>query len=457
VSGSISNPSSRRRGALESAPAKLKAEGARRRGRVRRIAAVIGGGLLALLVGTAVGFAIYAHNLQGDLGTSIDGTRVLDVPLAKRKPQEPYNMLVMGFDKRPEESVFRSDTMMLAHVDPETKQVWILSLPRDLRVNIPGEGIHKLNQAYALGQETLAIKTVEELTGVPIHHFVAIDFAGFRNAVDAIGGVWVDVPTEIDDWQADASPNRRSKHIDPGPQLLDGERALTFVRSRKFPDGDFTRMENQQRFMLALADQVANKTNVLGASKMVSAIAPYVSTDMSLIELIRTAQALRGIDTQNSIYTKTIPGKWKSPYVYADEEEMAELLKKLRAGVPFESEVPTGTVLSENTAKKPSDVKVSVRNGGGVSGSAGQAASILRSQNFDVVEVGNANQFIYKETLVVYNTDLAAADLVASALPPGIKKVQSRGMYSYQGEILVVIGKDWDLSRVPVAPVKDVE
>ncbi len=461
VSGAISDPSSRRRGPLESAPARLKAEADRRKQRRKRIAAIAGVSVIAVALVVAGVLALYARDIQNKLNRSVDRSEKLDVSLQKSKPQEPFNMLLVGFDRRPEETVYRSDTMMLVHIDPKTKQVWMLSLPRDLKVSIPGEGTHKLNQAYALGGENLTIETVQKLTGVPIHHFMAVNFSGFKHAVDAMGGVWVDVPAEIDDWKADASPGHRAKHIDAGYQLLDGDHALTFVRSRDYPDADFTRMKNQQLFLRAVMDQ-ATKTSVVAMPKLVSSVAPYVSTDMSLMELLKTAQALRGAGSKN-LYTATIPGEWRSPYIHPDEEGMAALLDKFKNGVPFESALPTetaspdsggtGTVSQPASAKKPSEINVAIRNGGGVSGSAKQAASILRARNFDVGEVGNAAQFIYEETLVVYRDDKAAAELVASVLPSGARTVASRGMYSFTGDVLVVIGKDWDLSKVPVAPI----
>ncbi|TLM99000.1 MAG: LytR family transcriptional regulator [Actinobacteria bacterium] len=457
----LSDSRSRRKGPLESAPDRLRVERERRGTRNKRIAGGIAIAVLAVLAFAAIGVFAYAKHIENTMQKTVYKTADLKLDLKKAAPQKPYNMLLVGFDRRPGEHVFRTDSMLLARIDPQTKQVWMLSIPRDTRVVIPGHGAKKINDAYAIGQAELAVKTVEDFTGVPVNHFMAINFEGFEKAVDAIGGVWVDVPTEINDKKADRSPGHRAAHVDAGYQLLDGEHALTFVRSRAYADADFTRMKNQQAFFRALADQVATKTNVARIPRLVSSIAPYISTDMSLMDMLRTAQALQGAGSKR-VYTATLSGEWRSPFVYTDEAKMAELLGKMQDGQPFEPKpVSSETTKTAGAAtggtgaaeKAPADISVTIRNGAGIAGCAKQAASILKAQAFDVVDTGNAGQFVYDNTLVIYKKDKAAAEQVARALPPGVKIVESRGMYSYDSEVLVVIGKDWDISRVPVTPV----
>jgi hypothetical protein len=105
------------------------------------------------------------------------------------------------------------------------------------------------------------------------------------------------------------------------------------------------------------------------------------------------------------------------------------------------------------TTKKPSQITVIVRNGSGVSGRAKQAASILQTQGFKIAETGNSNQSVYKETLIIYKTDAGPAKLLASYLPPASKIVQSRGMYAFTSDILVVVGKDWNVNNIPSARI----
>lgn len=459
---SLSDPKSRRRGALESAPARLRVERERRGSRAKRIAAISLSVVGVLVVAAAIGVYAYARSIQGKMQDKIIKQEKVIAQLEKAKPQEPYTMLLLGADKRPDETQYRTDTMILAKIDPKTKQVWMLSIPRDTRVSIPGKGYAKINQAHYYGGPELAIKTVSKFTGTPINHYMEVDFTGFEAAVDALGGVWVDVPVAIDDWKASShSPHHRASRIDAGYQLLDGEHALTFVRSRDFVDADFSRMKNQQIFFKALADQVAKSSNLAKLPGVVSSVAPYIQTDMSLMEMIRTAQALRGAGSK-SVYTATVKGEWKSPYVWPDEEQMAELIDAMKSGRSFDgTQTPSATGSTQTSAEDPepavvdpAKITVTVRNGGGIAGCAKQASSILKAQAFNVMDVGNANQFVYEQTLIVYKGNKAAAQQVAKVLPPGTKLVESRGMYSFNTEILVVVGKDWDVSKVPVTPIK---
>jgi len=462
----LSDPARRRKGALESAPARLRVERDRRRGRTKRIAAIVAIALGVVVVAGSVGIYAYAKHIERTMQRTVFQKQKLNIDLEPAKPQQPYNLLILGFDKRPKDKVFRSDTMILARVDPKTKEVWLISIPRDMRANIPGRGHSKINNAYAYGKEQLAIDTVEELTGQKINYYMGVDFTGFRRIVDAMGGVWIDVPVEINDTEADPSKGDKYSHVDAGYQLLDGNHAITFVRARhQFADQDFTRMKNQQRFFKAIADQIATKTSVAKIPRIVSTAAPYISTNMSLMDMLRTARAMKGAGRKN-VYTTTPPGSWRTPYIWPDEAGMEKILAKFEAGEPFKPKKPkpsgtaTPTTDPQSTeeqaapALQPSDITITVRNGAGIVGCAKQAASILKAQAFKVKDVGNANQFVYDDTLVVYKRDKAAAEQVLSALPPGTKLVESRGMYAFTTDVLVVVGKDWDLSKVPVTPVK---
>ena len=442
----------RRAGSLERAPERLQGELKRRRHRGRRIATIIGIVIAAILVVGVAGAAAYYYHLENTIKQNVDKNKQLDLKLTKVGEQEPYNLLIMGFDKRKGDSQYRSDTMLLARIDPKKKKVWLISLPRDYKVLVPGHGYRKLNAAYSFGQEELAIKTIESLTGEKVNHFMGVDFKGFRAIIDAMGGIEVDVPSKINDPKADYSKDKHAKKIDKGLQTLDGEHALVFVRTRQFVDADFSRMKNQQLFFKALA----NKAKSMSPSQMpgvVTSIVPYLSTDMSLMDLLRTARDLQGAGSDN-MYTTTLPGKWVSPFIVPDEAAKDEIMRKFREGVPFEESASDKT--EKEAAKiKPSEVAVTVRNGTTKVGVAKQAASVLKTRGFNVGEVGNTEQQnVYDKTMVIYKDNKAAATLVAKYLQPNVKIVQSRGMYSFKTETMVIIGKDWDIEKLPVTEVK---
>lgn len=352
----------------------------------------------------------------------------------------PFYMVIMGVDKREGESVARSDTLIVARVDPPQESVTLLSIPRDTRVRIPGHGTQKINAAMALGGPALVIETVEEFTGLPITHYAEVDFNGFKEIVDALGGVTVNVPQKIQDPKA-GNYDPEAYTIYAGEQRLTGAQALTFVRSREFPEGDLARIQNQQIFIKALLKQSLQFSNTLRLPSLVNAVADNITTDMSLTELLRLANDMKGMD-DDALMTASMPGEPQYidgvSYVIVDEEAFAALIDRMSQGLPPEpgpDEAPP--------AASPSEISVTVRNGAGIEGVASDAASRLTSAGFEVGEVGNANQFVYDETLIVYQDDEAGASAVKESLGFG-KLVASRGMYAFDTDILVVVGKDWE-------------
>ncbi len=430
---------SKRRGALEESP-ELPVHRQRRRKRLKRVLAGVGIALLLCMAAGVVWGWLYVRDINRELRPEDpEQARAIEKALtAPPKAKEPVNLLLLGSDIRPDEESARADTIIFARIDPNLKRVWMISIPRDTRVDIPGHGVSKINAAHSLGGPALMIDTVEEFLGLPIHHYLEVDFKGFVKIVDSLGGVYIDVDTEIDDWKAAShSKHHAASHIDAGYQLLDGDHALTYVRSRNFPDADFTRMRHQQTFFKALADQSTRWDNLLNAPDTIRQFAKASTTDMSVGQILDIAQSMRGVGDEN-IQTATLVGEWRSPYVWPDEDLKQRLVDAINSGGDIEA-AKDGTGAA---SVSPADITVTVRNGGGIEGIAGQAGDILKTADFDVRDIGNANQFVYDETLVVYREQVDAAQVVADALPTG-KVVPSRGMYLFNTDVLIVVGKDW--------------
>lgn len=354
---------------------------------------------------------------------------------------DPFYALVVGVDSRREGERARADTIIVARIDPKQRSAILLSIPRDTYVDIPGHRKTKINAATAYGGAALAIETVKEFTGLPISHYIEIDFAGFKEIVDALGGVTVYVPERINDPEA-AAYVRSASVIEAGEQRLDGARALTFVRSRNFPTGDLQRIENQQTFLRALLNESFKPANTLRLPSLANAVAEQVTTDMSVGELAGLANQMRGMK-DSSLQTVTMPGSSErignGSYIVADEEAFAVLLERIKAG---QSLAPEEDLSAAQVT--PDQISVSVRNGAGVAGVANSAADRLGAERYDVVEVGNMNQFVYDETLVVYKGENEhKAEMVIAALGQG-RAVNYRGMYAFDSEVLVVVGRDWD-------------
>lgn len=214
-------------------------------------------------------------------------------------------VLLLGLDRRANDGdVARSDTMVVARLDPAHQRVALLSLPRDLWVPIPNVGWGKLNSAYFLGAEdgqgpALARNTISSLLGIPIDYTAVVDFTGFRSLIDAVDGITVDVPKEIyDDRYPTEDYGYTVAHFMPGPQHMNAEQALMYSRVRH-ADSDFERMRRQQEVILAVARRVRERgvlRNLFEISKLTAAVQPYVRTDMPPALALRLMWSLRGVD-----------------------------------------------------------------------------------------------------------------------------------------------------------------
>ena len=403
-----------------------------------------------LLAATVAAGALWLASVNGRTSVvDAEGNKV-DMDLAPKIADEPYTVLILGYDDD-EWGTSRSDTIMLARIDEKAGKVWLLSLPRDIRVDIPGYGYQKLNAAFALGGPQLAVQTVEGMTDIRINHYMGMEMMGFVDVVDALGGVQIDVPFYIE-----AGGELWEQPIQPGLQTLDGWQSLWFVRTRyQFTDQDIQRTKNQQYFLKALAEQAAH-TPITKIVSVVDAVSNMVQSDMNLVELVRMARALQSVGADN-IYTATAPGEWQEPYLLLTEPDFGHLIRRLMNGMPIgedEDDAVEGSGGFGPGAENliPQLVSVDIRNGSSRSGLAAQASSLLQSSGFLVGEVGNVqNPGAYYQTVVIYKERREAADLVASYLQPGVEIRPSDGAYVFEGDVLIVIGSDWDLGSVPLS------
>jgi len=206
----------------------------------------------------------------------------------KWEGKERVNILLLGGDSRglSEHEAPRSDTMLIASIDPVTKTASLFSILRDSYVDIPGYGKDRINAALAYGGPDLAMKTVSELTGLPIQYYVYADFQGFIKLVDAIGGVkyYVEKDMKYTDPTDDPMFNI---DLEEGCQILDGNRALQYVRFRHDALSDFTRTERQRNFLRAVAAKLQSTTSLLKLPSILKDIEPYIETNMNLDTMLR--------------------------------------------------------------------------------------------------------------------------------------------------------------------------
>lgn len=302
----------------------------------------VGCAVLALVLAGVAAAVLYFGSINSQLQDGIDdeALSVLEPPM---NADDPFYMLVLGSDTREEGATGRSDTIILARIDPGKKDVTLVSIPRDTQVQIEGHGTQKINAAYAFGGAAGAIKAVSDFAGVPIAHVVEVDFFGFKDIVDALGGVTVNVP-----------PNTKYKGVEvpEGVQTLNGEQALVFARCRKtYAEGDYQRTKNQRQLIQAVAKEVLNAP-ATEIPLLVKSLAAAVSTDMSVDELANLALSMRGMDV-SSMKTAVVPSHSGMQdgvsYVFAEEPAWSEMMARVDAGE--EPNAPSADASAEGAAE----------------------------------------------------------------------------------------------------------
>ena len=220
---------------------------------------------------------------------------------------EGFNVLLLGVDEREGEIGARADTVILMNVDNKHNRVALLSIPRDTKVNIPGRGTNKINDAYVFGGPELTAKTVSELVGIPVKNYVVANFDGFEGVVDALGGVTIDVERNM--YHFDDIYPEHTINLKKGEQLLDGHKALQYVRFRGDALGDISRTERQLNFLTVLGGEAMQPSTVTKLHKLMPSVYKCVDTNLPLNQMAKLAMAARNLGSVE-IVTQTLPGRF---------------------------------------------------------------------------------------------------------------------------------------------------
>jgi len=296
------------------------------------------------------------------------------------------NILIVGCDEI--ENHGRADTIVFLSISPKTKDVLILSIPRDVRVEIPGRGMDKINHAYAFGGEKLISKTVSSFLDLPIHFYAVADFNGFVNIIDELGGVEIDIEKEMHyvDKAGGVEIN-----LYPGKQILDGGKALQYIRFRHDKLGDLGRIKRQQKLALAVIKKMMNFDSIAKIPQISEGMKGYIETNIKVQDAIALANLFKGIN-QEKFKVETVQAKpvyiEGISYLEPDLEEIRQRVKSL--------------IYSKN-----SGMKVEVLNGNAMKGIAHKIAKDLELQGFEIVNLGNADNFNYEKTkIIVYSKEV---------------------------------------------------
>jgi polyisoprenyl-teichoic acid--peptidoglycan teichoic acid transferase len=450
----------------------------RLRGRTIRVAG-IALGAIALLVVVLFALALRRADQtlrtieqndprRGPVAATASAARGQGQPAATPVPlpnalRDPVNVLLIGVDKRPDpDDGVRSDTLILVHLDPQQKWAAMLSIPRDSVVSIPHLGQAKINAAYAYGYSNaaqiygegtdaeagggaLAAETVEQFLGVKVDYVAQVDFHGFEQLVDAIGGVTVDVERPLLDAEYPTEDYGVERIFIPaGLQVMNGRTALIYARSRHLST-DFERGLRQQQVLRALLEQVKARgllENVAVLPEWADVLAQNVRTTLpvhdlgmlnGLAALARQLKSDRVV--QLGINPDEVPiDAEDGSDIYWNQAGVAALVARWQAG-------PQTGVAAETA-------RVQVLNGAAVDGVAMRVSDYLRAKGFDVADPGNAPQSYEHTTIIDYTGKLRTRQRLADALglQPGYVLAQpgSDAPPPAAGvDIVVIAGKDY--------------
>ena len=401
---------------------------------------------------------------QGGMGLVSDPSVPLQ-PVGGPTPEpwdgaERVTLLVMGLDYRDWESGDgppRTDTMILLTLDPVNRSAGMLSIPRDLWVNIPGFEYGKINTAYQLGEAFklpgggpgLAMETVEELLGVPIDFYAQIDFSAFVRFIDEIDGVKIDVPEEI---TIDPLGDNNLKTLEPGRQTLPGDLALAYARARKTEGGDFDRAQRQQQVILAIRDRIINfdmlPTLIRKSGVLYNELSSGIHTNLTLEQAIKLAwmavqipedQIRRGIISAEQVNFQT------SPEGLDILKPLPNEIRKLRDEIFTDTgpASPAAADMDPVESMKAENARVAVLNGTYTPGLAARTTEYLKSQGVNVTETGNAQSNVTYTEITFYNGKPYTVAYLVDLMDINQYRIHHLFDPANSVDVSVVLGEDW--------------
>lgn len=419
------------------------------RQRWSRVLLSIAAALVLALSLTGVGIEVASSRLEGNI-TAVDISTTTgrdSMPMQIVDDEGNYqavNILLMGSDSREGQTSNRygdpelytgerSDTTILLHLSADRSFATAVSIPRDTWVmlpecNVDGETVGafeaKFNTAFEIGGPGCTVKLVEQMTGLTIDNFAVIDFEGFKNVVDALGGVEVCLTEPASDPASDLE-------LPAGTSVVNGEQALSFVRARKtLSDGsDLSRIKRQQAFLSSMIREASSTGLLLNPVKLYSTLDAATSgltTDPGLadIDVLRDlALSVRGM-APGDIAFLTMPWveRGDGENVLVDEASAAPLWQSMAQDAPWikpkKSSADSSTDRQTGITVQPEQITVRVLNGSGVAGRAAEVAAALEAQGFTVAEIGDADRSDYPTSEIRHDAASAeAARTVLAALP----------------------------------------
>ena len=390
---------------------------------------------------------------------------VLDELPAAWDGNERVTILLMGLDYRDwerGEGPSRTDTMMLVTLDPLTRTAGMLSVPRDLWVEIPGYGHGRINTAYFLGEQDrlpgggpeLAVKTVEKFMGVPIQYYVQIDFGAFVKMVDEIGGVELTVYEEI---YIDPIGKDNTVLLQPDNYRFDGELTLAYARVRYTEGGDFDRATRQQQVAMAIRDQVLELSNLPALLASIPALyqdlTEGIRTNLAVDQMIALGMLALQVSPDSVARAVIAPPEMVTfeTVLYGGEEAkvLKPVLDKIRLlrDEVFTATGAIGPSIEAETPREAAELEganLAVLNGAGEEGLAGRYAEALSELGFNVTLIANADRLDYPVTRIVdYTGNPYTVQYLVDLMDLTQSQVLFQTIPGNEVDVALVIGYDW--------------
>lgn len=376
---------------------------------------------------------------------------------------EPVVVLLTGIDKRSwenEDGPGLTDVVIVAVLDTRNHTAGLLSLPRDLWVEVPSFGYRKINQTYPLGEgygyrgggPKLLMETVEALLDTEIDHYVQVDFKAFVALVDAVDGVKVDVkePLVVD---PDPAHKGKMKRLEPGIQVLPGDLALGYIRTRSTGEGDFGRTERQQQVLVALHKRVVNfemlPRLIRKAPFLYRELSSNVETNLTFGQVTTLAWALKGVDPQNVMHRVVSPPMVEATFNNLGQYILVPEVKKIREvfdtlvnqtpkDVPQPTEVP-----SQDELLSRENAQIAVLNGTTRAGLAGETAQYLSSKGLSITRIDNAGKFTENTIIYDHSGNPVTLDMLLNLMALSESHVFHRSEGGQGEDIVIILGSDW--------------
>lgn len=407
-----------------------------------------------LLVLGFFGYRVY-KSMSGIFGENAPGLlSMLSTKQLKGESSGRVSILLLGVGDSGHAGETLSDTIMILSYDVASKQVAMISIPRDLYVNINTScGANKINYAHACGElqklpgggPAVAQQVVSKVLDIPIHYYARVNFTGFKDVVNAVGGVDINVEKDLYDpyYPADDGLGNKALYIKAGMQHMSGDTALRYARSRE-TTSDFDRARRQQQVLVAIKTKIMSSDTFLNPAKIISlasALGNNIKTDFDLSYAQRAIDLFKKVDTgsiKNLVFDNSEKG-----LLTDDSSDYAGYILIPRAGMNNFKQLQAaaknifsdGSVATENAS-------ITLLNGTATSGLATRVADTMRGQDFNVISVASADTQSYLVTKIVDGTNGAKPNTI-SALEKFFNVKSEKGTTTTGADIVITVGKDY--------------